>query len=134
MEKERYSHSQRNKWAHGKFTDCHYCQLNPICTVSFRLNILRKPCVWQGLDVFLANKYESEDTPQAIRITADPRDRLAKLAHSLPTAPVLRQDSQNPHPQCAESSLHHHRWIRGKAASHSAHTHHDPHDHGKIVL
>ena len=37
-------------------------------------------CVWQGLNVFLANKYESEDMQQAIRVTPDPRDGSAKLA------------------------------------------------------
>lgn len=41
--------------------NCHHSQLNPICTGSLRLKVLRKPCVWQGLDVFLVNKYESED-------------------------------------------------------------------------
>lgn len=37
-------------------------------------------CVWQGLDVFLANKYESEDMQQMIRVTPDPWDRSATLA------------------------------------------------------
>jgi len=61
-------------------TNCHHSQLNPICTGSLGLKILINPRVWQELNVFLANKYESEDIQQAIRVTPDPWDRSAKLA------------------------------------------------------
>lgn len=43
-------------------------------------NLHKTTHVRQGLDVFLANKYESEDMQQTIRVTPDPWDRSAPLA------------------------------------------------------
>lgn len=48
--------------------------------LSWVENPHKTTCVWQGLDVFLANKHESEDMQQAVRVTPDPQNRSAKLA------------------------------------------------------
>lgn len=61
-------------------TNGHHSQLNLICFVSCTENLHNTTCVWQGLDVFLANKYDSEDMQQTIRVTSDPGDRSATLA------------------------------------------------------
>lgn len=65
-------------------------------------NLHKTTCVWQRLDAFLANKYESEDMQQTIRVTPDPRDRSATLPWNLPMDSIpqswqgVRQGNQKP--------------------------------------
>lgn len=127
-------------------TNWHHRQLNPICSVCLALKILIKPLVCgKGLDVFLANKHESEDMQQTVRVTPDPWDRSATLAWNLPMhcIPSHDRESRNlPSTICTvrapKISLHHHCKFRSKATPHTVCMHYniqlDPPDHGKIFL